>query len=177
MTSNPLEVVKKRALTSMGFNYQAAHVGWAKIKTKAFHSMIEWFNTQVFTFLKNSKKVFFAPLKNKKNYPLSKDIYYRGKKNFPSKIWRLFTFTFCRHFKSKNEGIDLLQVLSIRIWGQLHSAGTSNQNLRVFIYFLRVFTEGNDSIFLRRSFFPYILRAFHTTVYICRYVYVFRDWY
>ena len=32
MTSKPVEVGQKRALTSTSFDYWAAHVGWAKIK-------------------------------------------------------------------------------------------------------------------------------------------------
>ena len=66
--------------------------------------------------------------------PLSKDTYERSKKKFPSEIWGHFAFTFCWYFKSEYEGIYLLQVLSIRIWGHLPSAGTFNQNLRVFTF-------------------------------------------
>ena len=50
---------------------------------------------------------------------------------------------------------DHLQVLSIRIWRNLPSAGTFNQNLRVFT-FCRYFTfrsDGNNSIYSRRKFF------------------------
>ena len=53
--------------------------------------------------------------------------------------------------KLEYDGIYLLQVL------QSDSEG---------IYLLKVNTEGNNSIFLRQSFFPYNLRALYTTVYL-----------
>ena len=37
---------------------------------------------------------------------------------FSSEIWGHFAFTFCRYLKSEYEGIYLLQVLSINIWGK-----------------------------------------------------------
>jgi hypothetical protein len=81
-----------------------------------------------------SDEIFFLPLWTITFDPLSKDIYQRSKKKFPSEILGHFAFTFCRYFKSEYEGIYLLQVLSIRIWGHLPSAGTFNQNLRVFTF-------------------------------------------
>ena len=36
--STEFQVKKKRALTSTGSDYWAAHVGWAKIKTNTFYS-------------------------------------------------------------------------------------------------------------------------------------------
>ena len=49
---------------------------------------------------------------------------------FSSEIWGHFAFIFCRYLKSEYEGIYLLQVLSIRIWGYLPSAGKYLQILR-----------------------------------------------
>ena len=62
MTSKPVEEGEKRALTSTGFDDWAAHVGWAKIKTNTFYSIFEWFNMQVFIYIKNSKKILCVNL-------------------------------------------------------------------------------------------------------------------
>ena len=48
-------------LVEVGFDYWAAHVGWAKIKTNTSYSIIdysiiEWFNMQVFMYKRISKK-------------------------------------------------------------------------------------------------------------------------
>ena len=51
MTSKLVEVGQKRTLTSTGFDYLAAHTDGAKIKRNTFYSTIEWFNTQVVTYI------------------------------------------------------------------------------------------------------------------------------
>ena len=55
-----VEVEKKGALTSTGFDYWAAQVDWAKIKTNMLYSIIEWFNMQGFFYIKKfpKKKIF-----------------------------------------------------------------------------------------------------------------------
>ena len=113
---------------------------------------------------------------------------------FSSEIWGHFIFTFCRYLKSEYEGIYLLQVLPAKSICWCHLILMKKMpfdydwfcplKMMAFMiikgniicwHFLKAFTfcryfplysEGNNSIFLRQSFFPYNLRAFHTTVYV-----------
>ena len=83
------------------------------------------------TFL--MKKKSFAPMTNNFwSFKIRIKSYLSKRQNFffSSEIWGHFAFTFCRYFPSKYEGIYLLQVLSIRIWGYLPSAGKYHQILR-----------------------------------------------
>ena len=84
-------------------------------------------------------KKSFAPLTNSFwSFKIRIKSYLSKRKNFcfSSKIWGRFAFTFCRYLTSVYEGIYLLQVVSIRIWGYLPSAGKYPQILReISVYF------------------------------------------
>ena len=81
----------------------------------------------------SDEKKSFAPLTNNFwSFKIRIKSYLSKRKNFyfSSKIWGRFAFTFGRYLTSEYEGIYLLQVLSIRIWGYLPSAGKYLQILR-----------------------------------------------
>ena len=90
---------------------------------------------------------------------------------FSSEIWGHFAFTFCRYLKSEYEGIYLLQVLPAKFicWCHLilmkkipfdydwfcHRKTMAFMIIKgnTFCNYFPLYSKGNNSIFLRQSFF------------------------
>ena len=87
--------------------------------------------------ISDEKKGSFASLSNNFwSLEIRIKIYPSREQNFvfSFELWGYFAFIFCRYLKSEYEGIYLLQVLSIKIWGYLPSSGKYPQFLRVFTW-------------------------------------------